>query len=43
MICYLCYLILLEFMFLIHFKTKYKVLDILNEDELFNVKIINEF
>ena len=43
MIYYLCYLILLEFIFLIHFKTEYKILNILNENELFNVEIINEF
>ena len=42
-IYYLLYLILLEFTFLIDFKTKYKVLKISNENELFNVKIINTF
>ena len=43
MICYLYYLILSEFIFLIHFKTEYKVLNILNEDKLFNVEITDEF
>ena len=42
MICYLLCSILSEFMFLIHFETELKVLDISDEDESSSVEITDE-